>query len=442
MKNLALTFEHCWGTGQGNKQMKRMGLKAKLTMQNVGQGLFYCGNLKFFNKNNDFNFVYDCGSENRSHLNRIINNYKKEISPNLDLLIISHLHDDHIIGLENLLEGINVDTVILPYMSPLERLTIALKKINLPRSYYEFLEEPIQYLLKKGVRRIVLVGGTSGASGPSFYKMSTELSDIKMDINTLRNDKLLEEHVLDNEPEIKKFIDEEKLLIKNHFGYISIFGLWGFRFFNYEVDHKKLQSFKKCIDSIVDGTDVKEFIKSKARLKSLRPCYETIFGRTKLNNTSLSVFTGPLGNYKKIYSIPNPWLFNLKYCDSICPYSNDDEFFNNIIPPTRWIHHIGNLLTGDIDMNLSWNNFINHFRNNLPQTFLVQIPHHGSRYNWNNNILNEINDSIWLVTAGLKNRFGHPHNKVIRDIYSHFPEKTIYWISDFWKFEMDFRIIW
>lgn len=417
-------------------------MKAKLTMQNVGQGLFYCGNLKLSHTNNDFNFVYDCGSENRSHLNRIINNYKIDISPNLDLLIISHLHDDHIIGLENLLDGINVDTVILPYMSPLERLIVALKKINLPKSYYEFLEEPIQYLLKKGVRRIVLVGGKSGASGPSFYKISTEHSDIKMDIKTLFDDNLLEEHVLDNEPEINKFIDEEKLLIKNHFGYISIFGLWGFRFFNCEVDHKKLQRFKNCIDSIVDGTDIKEFIKSKARLKSLRPCYETIFGRTRLNNTSLSVFTGPLGNYKKIFPIPNLWLSNLKHWYSTCPYSYDEKFFNNKVAPASKINHIGNLLTGDIDMNFSWNNFITHFKNSLPQTFLVQIPHHGSKYNWNKNILNEINDSIWLVAAGLKNRFGHPHNKVIRDIYNYFPKKTIYWVNEFWKFEMDFKIIW
>ena len=102
-------------------------LIADFTFHNVGQGLFYTG------KVGDFNFMYDCGSERRRHLNSVISNYKnhKLTVSRVDLLILSHLHDDHVAGLNALLNnGISIDTTILPYLPPIERLMVALKKIT------------------------------------------------------------------------------------------------------------------------------------------------------------------------------------------------------------------------------------------------------------------------------------------------------------------------
>ena len=129
-----------------------------LIMHNVGQGLFFSGELRL--GANKFNFIYDCGAERIKHLNRVVDKYMQERLSNsfIDLLIISHLHNDHTIGLRNILRNIRVDTVVLPYMIPAERLVLALKKIKLPTWYFEFLADPIEFLINQGVKKIIRGG--------------------------------------------------------------------------------------------------------------------------------------------------------------------------------------------------------------------------------------------------------------------------------------------
>lgn len=59
-----------------------------------------------------------------SFLQREIDDYKLLLktvkggrNKKLNLLVISHLHDDHVNGLEYLLKDIDVDTVVMPYVS-------------------------------------------------------------------------------------------------------------------------------------------------------------------------------------------------------------------------------------------------------------------------------------------------------------------------------------
>lgn len=82
----------------------------------VGQGLFYSGLLNGWRRHErgTFSFVYDCGStSSREFLYREIDDLKLLLplagsrkSRRLDLLVISHLHDDHVNGLERLLSDL------------------------------------------------------------------------------------------------------------------------------------------------------------------------------------------------------------------------------------------------------------------------------------------------------------------------------------------------
>lgn len=141
----------------------------KFTYNKVGQGLFYTGQI------GDFNFVYDCGSKDRDFLERAIEEYHKEIGTRpIDLLIISHFHDDHIVGIENLLENKTVGTVILPYLSPEERLMTYLSEddatvASLPDWYYDFLADPVYFCLEAPdsfitgkVKKVIVMGGRDG----------------------------------------------------------------------------------------------------------------------------------------------------------------------------------------------------------------------------------------------------------------------------------------
>ncbi len=130
---------------------------------NVGQGLFYSGEIKLQN-NTTFRFIYDCGSENTRLVNTSIRRFKQDLRDDdeIDSLIISHLHSDHVSGLNELFNNFVIKDVILPYFPPIERLLIALRRINMPLWYYEFLSDPVRYLIEKGVERVIIVGGEEG----------------------------------------------------------------------------------------------------------------------------------------------------------------------------------------------------------------------------------------------------------------------------------------
>ena len=127
----------------------------RTTFNNVGQGLFYSGKI-VVNEDKSFNFVYDCGTHSkREYLKTSIKRYSNSIKDNnnkkkLDLLVISHFDADHINGLETLLSEVDeMETVVLPYYTPEERLLYAIMNKKQNRFYYEFLSDPAEFLLKK-----------------------------------------------------------------------------------------------------------------------------------------------------------------------------------------------------------------------------------------------------------------------------------------------------
>ena len=133
---------------------------AQFIFHNAGQGLFYSGKI------NGFEFVYDCGSIRKQHLTDIVLDYKNALlNGKLNLLILSHLHEDHVSGLHALFNRnpkTSVERVILPYLSPIERLILAIRAPTLGTGdwYYNFLSDPIQFFVERGVQRITYLGGS------------------------------------------------------------------------------------------------------------------------------------------------------------------------------------------------------------------------------------------------------------------------------------------
>lgn len=81
----------------------------------VGQGAFYCERFKLNpDEKNLINVVYDCGSSNGAKC------VEKQIKANfregeiIHAVFISHLHNDHINGLEFLLKYCNVKNIFFP----------------------------------------------------------------------------------------------------------------------------------------------------------------------------------------------------------------------------------------------------------------------------------------------------------------------------------------
>lgn len=82
----------------------------------VGQGLFYSGVIE--NGSDSFVFVYDCGGSNKSIVGEAVDRFIGSLGgKKIDLLVLSHLHEDHINGLERILGELKPGgKIVMPYI--------------------------------------------------------------------------------------------------------------------------------------------------------------------------------------------------------------------------------------------------------------------------------------------------------------------------------------
>lgn len=90
--------------------------KGSFKFHPVGQGLFYSGVIE--NDRNCFTFVYDCGGTNKDTIDNAVDCFLDSIRDRkIDLLVLSHLHEDHINGIEKILGRLKPDgKIVMPYL--------------------------------------------------------------------------------------------------------------------------------------------------------------------------------------------------------------------------------------------------------------------------------------------------------------------------------------
>ncbi len=366
--------------------MNQKSIKFKFQFHDVGQGLFYTGDIE------NFHFVYDCGGES-SYIDNAVKKYSRT---NLDLLVLSHMHNDHTNGLNKLLSQTNdVDLVILPYLHPAQRVLCALDSPNAEDWYFDLLVDPLSFLIEKGVKKVAIIGGfePDPESRRPAGNENTFEEELSLDIDTIPNNKYLWDEIKKIE-EIKE-TDElsDKILVRKHSENFRLSNSWFFRFYNKPVTDTDLKNFKDCITDKDITTDslkgVIEYIKDFDNVNDLQECYEKI--RTDINQTSLCMYHGPL-NTSNARTYHPRFLMNKKF--------------------------LGHLLTGDFDLSIKKNykSFVSHYRNYLRDVKVFQVPHHGSKESWNEKILQKMpNSEFFLISSGAA-RKKHPSKEVVDDI--------------------------
>lgn len=120
----------------------------------------------------EFLYIYDCGGEPRKFLDREIDALKnaRGTSP-IDILFLSHFDRDHICGVPKLIapgKGLQVDTVVMPFVDDVER-TVALARAAalavgrvIPGFLRDMAIDPVETLRRLGVERVILVMETNG----------------------------------------------------------------------------------------------------------------------------------------------------------------------------------------------------------------------------------------------------------------------------------------
>ena len=326
------------------------------------------------------------------------------------MLVVSHFYDDHANGLDTLMRGITTRNIFIPYFAPIERLIMAVRRETLPAWYYTFLRDPVSFFFSKGVERVIVIGGEKGERGPAPKNISPPSK--RIDIN-LPDDGNLKRTIRHNE-HWERFIKAGKLLIKNHSGYVTGLGKWVFRFFNYEVKRKSdsLKAYLKAEGINPDTPDeIKRAITHAPTREKIRRHYERAFSE-EFNGTSLVTYHGPTDDLRRDLYVTCER--GLSFND--CPHLHS----SNKKDPCHYVgNRMGQLLTGGIGLNRKrvYRELKTHYNNYFDTVFLSQIPRHGSRKNWNKDILNDLKEcSHWVASSGCPSFFGHPHSMVVLDI--------------------------
>ncbi|MBV8685522.1 MAG: hypothetical protein JOZ90_16655 [Alphaproteobacteria bacterium] len=168
----------------------------------VGQGFFHSAAL-IEDDELRLRYVYDCGAkalyeEARSNrVDELVVSVGR--GERLDLLFLSHVHEDHVNGVEQLLDGttgLQVDTIVLPLLGVEDRLIAFARSVSEDPAaagngfYRDLVADPIGTLSRFNPRQILLVrsGGPDGGA-PGSDDRPVGRPDGGGEISGLRDDK-------------------------------------------------------------------------------------------------------------------------------------------------------------------------------------------------------------------------------------------------------------
>lgn len=361
---------------------------SKFKLCNVGQGLFYIGDIKCKDKKS-FQFIYDCGAENDLNIRSAIDDYIDE-SIIIDMLVISHFDKDHISGLKLLLKKVKkIKKIFIPYYDGIDSYLLLMIYVYANGMTFDKVEQ------------IVLVN-----AGGVTKKNLSDVEGAVFDFNALVIKDLSESDREYRIPNVNVGILEE--------GMFLVEKLWEFKFYNTYLEKEEYSTvkIKDKIDELKKNNceDLEDILKNYR--KELKKIYDDFCsrscGNSKQNQSSLCLYHGP---YRNIHSnIVDSFIIckNKIMKTNIC-YSNCCSL------PLRGC---GTILTGDISLRNKerYEHFFNYYKFEIDKTGLLLLPHHGAENNWNDLILSDFKDArIFLNSSGKRSKFNHPSAKVIKE---------------------------
>lgn len=372
----------------------------------VGQGLFYSGILN--SSKSPFSFVYDCGTEsNRDFLRREIDDFKRLLpksrssgKKSLNLLVLSHFHDDHVNGLEYLLQDVDIDTVVIPYMEEDQVLLARLESKKTEEFLDDFYLDAKGWLASHGVRRILVTGAErSEAIYRSNGRNILDQSNNNWDNNAYNN---LE---YDDFP-----LPEENILFRDEVDNTTVVYLgkettiksevqcWEFSFGNIMIP--KMKQYKDTIEDFMKSylVTISDILKSKDLTNKLKRRLRQVLSNGRSTNQTSVIFKH------------RPLFRCTKYKGVIYISCSDIK---------RRIEEFGwcvSLLTGDIESLTDDIERAEYFdkqpldveRHSL---LVLQVPHHGASGAEKLPVDKEKNQYS-IVSYGISNKYGHPSREV------------------------------
>lgn len=330
----------------------------------IGQGAFYT---EVFRGTDGSRFVMvcDCGTETGAKdMEKDLDAQISELilslgaKPFIDLLFISHFHDDHINGLDKLLGGVMVGTTIIPMLS------LPVLTVTRVQNFLKYRSAALSS--DKIIQELYLSGESSGRFGDVLVvEPSVESEDVGKDEKDkgIGNGKLVPMG--------------EKLGNNPYWEYLP--------FNSIDICDKRAIDFMdglvKLPGAMTGGQlNVKGLIRGCR--KKVKDLYRSVMEGKDDNLYTLVVESRPA---EGVVPSPNSRL-------SRCLYFGDFESKDN---DALW-----NRLAG-----------VYHYED----IGTIQIPHHGSRDNWRKEMING-GPRVYAVSSGSTNTYHHPDYWVLSDI--------------------------
>lgn len=382
---------------------------------NVGQGLFSTGRIQM-GYAPAFHWVYDCGTNSSPKLiqNAIQKYNQQENNADIDLLVLSHFDKDHISGVKELLKnGRKIKRWVVPYYPLWQRLVIAsFLDIQPDDEEWGFYQNPIQYFktyfaeeLKK--TKFLLLPEKENESEISI---SLEPSDFDFDdvLSFETTEKLSDE--FDNLGQNVHWLNPDKALLLRK-------GEEQFEFVLYNVPFNllakvptNLTAFQKQVKQIIQSHQSN----STDPTPALKTLYTFAFGNGNKHKNIIS-------QYLYIRNIKLYSFWGMGY-NHIFDVSIDNENKIVVIPEDKTKNAI--LYTGDAflnDLPLLTDLTQSLGAERMARIYCLQVPHHGSKHNWQQGLANIFSPCISVFSADSQRRNGHPHGEVLKDFSTYTP---------------------
>lgn len=250
---------------------------SRFRVHNVGQGLFYTGDIRL-DKNTVFKFIYDCGGDK---VNDALDKYIGE-DTEIDMLVISHFDSDHISSLPKLLNSVKkIRKIFIPYYNELNSYLLLMTYVYGNGATFE------------NVNEIVLVG-------------SNEKFEVNQDMQDFSELEVV--NLLDKNNNNRYRLSELSVgeIWKETF---SIEGKWTFKFYNASIkvstntvvsDIDRLIRSEKCknLEELLRLNSTRVI----AKLKGIYSKYcSSRYGNSKQNQSSLCLLHSPINKERILY---------------------------------------------------------------------------------------------------------------------------------------------
>ncbi|RXZ70185.1 MBL fold metallo-hydrolase [Fusobacterium necrophorum] len=354
------------------------------TFVGVGQGNFYVE--KFSEKN--ITVIYDCGSLNKEEL---IKKIDKTLSQDktIDLLFVSHFHQDHINGIPYLLENYNIKTIVLPFLTPENKKIMEMtylieleskgpieKNTIMNDEVYCFINNPDKFILEKNKKKNQNIKERERKYTISIYYVLDDISKKQ------------------NENYIVGGTDFSNILKLNRID-------WHYIPFNFRDEDLIIDLQKRILGVFEDfySCDLIELAleeRKKEVWKAIGKIYKDTIKRTEVNTNSMVIFSGPtqqgwIGEWGGGIEI---LLLREVLHEMVCKLGD---------------LKVGCLYTGDYNANKNegFKKLEKFFGKYWNEIGYFQIPHHGSDHNFSKDFLR--GDIFYIISClQEKNPYGHP----------------------------------